>query len=126
TVNSANDLVVSRGTSLSGIVPLNIIPAQPFITTIQPVAKAGDTIVIEAVGLGTASTGTGFFTTTAQPAPANPPATILPSNPPLRTVAMTIGGTAAAVGSVRMKPGSFGIYQVTATVPSISAADALP
>src|SRR5581483_3939663 len=57
TVNSANDLVVSRGTSLSGIVPLNIIPAQPFITTIQPVAKAGDTIVIEAVGLGTASTG---------------------------------------------------------------------
>ena len=76
------------------------------VDTDHPVAE-GDTIVISCAGLG----------------PVDPPvdAGVAAPDPPAQVVnpvTVTIGGQSATVSSAVLKPGSVGIYQVTATVPS--------
>ena len=129
-VNTAQQLVVQRGTTVS--VPQNVIvaPAQPgiytqdqsgsgagvivdtsnnaLITAGNP-AKAGDIVVIYCDGLGAVNPPVA----TGSPAPSTEPLarTVNP-------VTVTIGGINAPVQFAGLSPGYPDLYQINAVVPA--------
>ena len=120
--NTTQQVVVSRGVSISVPQPLIIATAAPGIFTtdgsqanavdvnnniVAPgnSATAGDTIVISCTGLGEV---------TASAAPVSP-------------VAVSIGGMGAQVMSAVATPGTAGMYQVTAVIPAgVTVGDQVP
>ncbi len=143
TVNSNYDLILVDGVKISGIATVNVVPAQPSVLlagdgtsqgqiVVMPggnlanpssPAHAGDTIEIQAVGLGTAAQGQDqYFLDASAGAPDGPPASVLP----LRAVSLTIGGMAAGITYAELIPGSIGIYRIGATVPPVPAGDNVP
>lgn len=131
-VNAPHQLIVQRGNAISVPVPIAVFDSQPAILATagngvgqghiykvdssgnqiladaNAPATAGDTLVIYTVGLGAVS----------PPVAAGDPA---PSNPPSQTAApvtLTIGGQQATVSFAGLTPGSAGLYQVNAVVPS--------
>jgi uncharacterized protein (TIGR03437 family) len=102
--NTVQQVVVSRGASISTPQPVIIAEASPAIVTsdgrraalaaVAPVG-AGDTVVIQATGLGE----------------------VTAEGTRLR-VTVTIGGVAAEVRSSVLAPESMGVYHVTTVVPA--------
>jgi uncharacterized protein (TIGR03437 family) len=129
-INTTQQLVVQKGTTLSVPQALLVAPAQPgiytqdqsgtgaavivdantntLITAGNP-AKAGDIVVIYCNGLGAV-------------APAVPTGTPAPLAGPLsstvNTVTVSIGGINAAVNFAGLTPGFPDLYQVNAVVPA--------
>jgi uncharacterized protein (TIGR03437 family) len=138
-VNTQYQLTVQRGNSYSVPQQLVVAQAEPGIFTInqqgtgqgvilksngvtyaQPGAPAsiGETIVIYCTGLGSVT-------------PKVKEGSTPPSAPPLSTtdnqVTVTIGDKPAAVSFSGLTPGSVGLYQINAVVPSgIQTGDAVP
>jgi uncharacterized protein (TIGR03437 family) len=81
--------------------------AQPLADSTHPVT-AGQTVVIYCTGLGEVN----------PPVPAGNPTPLSPLTNTVNTVTATIGGVPAQVGFAGLTPGSTGLYQVNAVVPS--------
>ena len=127
-INSSQQIVVQRGTTLSVPQDILVAAAQPaiyidaasgaaiilnpntnaLITSANP-AKAGDTVVIYCNGLGAVS-------------PAVPSGTPAPSQEPLARTANTltaaIGNVSATVNYAGLAPGYPDLYQVNLVVPA--------
>jgi uncharacterized protein (TIGR03437 family) len=134
-------LIVQRGNSLTVPSPVSVAPVQPAIFTndnsgtgqgnIYRVAadgssalaapgapaKAGDTVTIQATGLGAVN----MDVIAGSAAPSAPPASTV--NP----VTVSIGGVETPAVFAGLLPGAAGLYQVQVTVPGgVPAGDAVP
>jgi uncharacterized protein (TIGR03437 family) len=78
-----------------------------FLNTAAAPARAGDTLILYALGLGSVTS-----TPAAGEATRFPPLAELREQPVLR-----IGGVAVAVSFAGLTPGSVGLYQVQAVLP---------
>ena len=131
-VNAPHQLIVQRGNAISVPVPIGIFDSQPAILSTagngmgqghiykvdasgnqvladaNAPATAGDYLVIYTVGLGNVNPSL----TAGSPAPSSPPSTTT------APVTLTIGGQQATVVFSGLTPGSAGLYQVNAVVPS--------
>ena len=138
-VNTTYQLTVQNGNTLSVPEALVVAAAQPGIFTVnqqgtgqgsivksdgvtlaQPGTPAflGETVVIYCTGLGSVTPKV----TEGQPAPLVPLLSTT-DNP----VTVTIGGQLAPVSFSGLTPGSVGLYQINAMVPSgIATGDAVP
>lgn len=140
-VNTTQQVIVSRGSSFSVPQPITVAAAAPGVFTkdgsgtgqglifgtdasaaqntadpTHPV-KAGDTVMILCTGLGQVSPAVA----TGGPAPLTPQSSAV--NP----VTVSIGGVTASVSFAGLTPGAAGIYQVNAVVPpGVSAGDQVP
>jgi uncharacterized protein (TIGR03437 family) len=140
-VNTTQQLIVSRGSSISVPQPITVAAAAPGIYTIngsgqgqgiiigvnsagvQTVADpshpvhAGDTIVIYCTGLGEVN----------PPVAAGSSAPLNALSSTVNPVAVTIGGVTASVAFAGLTPGSAGLYQVNAVVPQgVGVGDQMP
>jgi uncharacterized protein (TIGR03437 family) len=140
-VNALHQLIVQRGTSLTVPSAVSVAPVQPAIFTndnsgagqgnIYVVAEdgssalaapgspaqAGDTVTIQATGLGAVN----MDVTAGSAAPSAPPASTV--NP----VTVSIGGVETPAVFAGLLPGGSGVYQVQAIVPDgVPAGDAVP
>ena len=123
--NTTQQVIVSRGASISVPQPVIIAPAAPGIFTtdgnqgnvvdlnnkmIDPgnPATAGDSIIIYCTGLGEVDPPLAAGQT--------PPET--PLSQTVNSVSVTIGGVDAQVTFSGLTPGSVGLYQVKAIVPA--------
>lgn len=129
-VNTAHQVRVVRGSSLSAPQTVTVAPAAPGVFTTDgsgagqgividvksgplviadarhPVS-AGDTIVIYCTGLGEVN----------PPVPAGTVAPLTALSRTVHEVAATVGGVPATVTFAGLTPGSVGLYQVNAIVP---------
>jgi uncharacterized protein (TIGR03437 family) len=140
-VNALHQLIVQRGNTLTVPSTSSIAPVQPAIftndnsgtgqgkiylsaadgssTLAGPAAPAhaGDTVTIQATGLGAVNADV----TAGSAAPSAPPATTV--NP----VTVSIGGVETPAVFAGLLPGGAGLYQVQAVVPAdVPAGDAVP
>ncbi len=127
-VNTALQLQVKQGNTLSVPEPLTVAPAQPAVFTVDQSgsgqgeiynlqyalvdanapAAAGDTVLIYCTGLGAVNPAV----------PGGVPAPSSPYSETLNPLTVTIGGQPAAVSFAGLAPGFVGLYQVNATVPT--------
>ncbi|HYL35742.1 MAG TPA: hypothetical protein VEV17_07515 [Bryobacteraceae bacterium] len=140
-VNTDQQVIVTRGDSLSAPQPLTIAPAAPGIFTqdgsgqgqglimgvdasgaksladpAHPV-MSGDAIVIYCTGLGKVD----------PPVPAGYPAPAAPASSTVIPVSVSVGGLDAKVSFSGLAPGSAGLYEVDAYVPAdVSPGDQVP
>jgi uncharacterized protein (TIGR03437 family) len=132
--NTMQQVIVSRGASISVPQPIIIAPAAPGIFTtdgsqanavdhnnkvVDPgnPATAGDSIVVYCTGLGEVNPAVAA----GQMTPATPP------SPTVTPVSVTIGGVDTAVTFSGLMPGAVGIYQVQTTIPAgVSPGDHVP
>jgi uncharacterized protein (TIGR03437 family) len=130
TPNVTQSLVVNRGGALSSAVPLAVASIQPSIFLAGPTqgvivdsngtlkdanspAAAGSVVIIYCTGLGpvTPSVASGVG--------APGPTTLV------NAASVTIGGQNAAIQYAGLTPGSPGLYQINAVVPSGTSGDAV-
>ena len=144
TPNTSQQVLVTRDTTISVPMPVNVAPAQPaiflapqanapnqgaifavrttsngqtsFLASPRSPASAGDTLVIYCDGLGAVNQ-------TIAPGAASPsPAATTDAHPQV-----TIGGSASTVAFSGLTPGLVGVYQINAVVPAgVSAGDQVP
>ena len=128
-VNTTHPVLVQRENTLSGVQNVSFAAAAPGIFSyngnegvILGVDSSGNqtladsshpvsakqNIVIYCTGLGEVN----------PPVPAGSPAPLNPLSNTVSTVTLTIGGIPASVGFAGLSPGSVGLYQVNAAVPS--------
>jgi uncharacterized protein (TIGR03437 family) len=140
-VNTAQQVAVSRGSTISVPQQVTIAAAAPGVfstdgsgkgqgiivgvkgTGEQAVAdsahpvKAGDTLVIYCTGLGEVD----------PPTTAGTAASLTQLSYAINPVAVTVGGVPAAVLFAGLTPGYVGLYQINATVPrGVTAGDQVP
>jgi uncharacterized protein (TIGR03437 family) len=137
TVNTTQQMILTRGSSTSVPQALTISAAAPGIFTADssgkgqgiifgpsgsvadaahPV-KAGDVVVIYCTGLGKVD----------HPVPTGSPAPISPLSNVLSQTSVTIGGTQVAPMFAGLTPGFVGLYQVNVGIPSgIASGDQVP
>ena len=134
-VNTAQQVIVSRGNSLSVPQSITFASAAPgifsrgasgqgivvdingsFVDSANPV-KAGDAIVIYCTGLGEVD----------PPVPAGSPASLTQLSNAVNPVTVSIGGVAVQPFFSGLTPGFIGLYQVNAIVPSgVASGDQVP
>ncbi len=109
--------IFSYGAGLGIIVGVDpVTGAQPLADSTHPVT-AGQTVVIYCTGLGEVN----------PPVPAGSPTPLTQLSNTVNTVTATIGGVPANVGFAGLTPGSTGLYQVNAVVPSgVTPGDSVP
>jgi uncharacterized protein (TIGR03437 family) len=109
--------IFSYGAGLGIIVGVDpVTGAQPLADSTHPVT-AGQTVVIYCTGLGEVN----------PPVPAGNPTPLTPLTNTVNTVTATIGGLPAQVGFAGLTPGSTGLYQVNAVVPTgVTPGDSVP
>jgi uncharacterized protein (TIGR03437 family) len=132
-VNTTQQVIAMRGSSLSVPEPITLAAAAPGVFTVDGKqgiafdganiadsanpAKAGDTLVIYCTGLGEVSPSI----------TAGTPAPLTPLSHTVNMVTATMGGVAASVQFAGLTPGFAGLYQVNAVVPAgITAGNQVP
>jgi uncharacterized protein (TIGR03437 family) len=125
-VNTTQQVLVRRGTTYGGPVNIDMAPAQPstfvangyalatvnrpgagsFLVSPSSPAMVGDSLVIYCAGLGVTNPLVADGTASSAAASTQDPVTV------------TIGGQNAPVAYAGLTPGSVGLYQVNAVVPS--------
>jgi uncharacterized protein (TIGR03437 family) len=132
-VNTSQQVIASRGTAISVPQSITIAPAAPGIFTLTAAgqgaivdganvadathpAKAGDVITIYCTGLGEVD----------HPVQSGSPASLTQLSNTVNKATATVGGVAAQVLFSGLTPGSVGLYQVNAVVPSVAAGNQVP
>jgi uncharacterized protein (TIGR03437 family) len=128
-VNTQHPITVKRGSALSVPEQLSVAGAQPGIFTVNQ-QGTGQAVIVKSDQLTVAQAGTPaaigeaiviYCTGLGAVNPAVPTGAPAPSNPLSRTVntpRVTIGGVEARVLFSGLTPGSAGLYQINAIVPS--------
>jgi uncharacterized protein (TIGR03437 family) len=145
TPNTSQQVLVTRDTTISVPISVDVAPAQPAVF-LNPQANAANQGSIFAVRT-TSSGQTSFLAGSSTPATAGDalviycaglggvdktiaPGAASPSSPPAKTndtPQVTIGGKTAPVAFSGLTPGLVGVYQINALVPSgVTAGDQIP
>jgi trimeric autotransporter adhesin len=132
-VNTSQQVIASRGTAISVPKSITLAPAAPGIFTLTAAgqgaivdganvadathpAKAGDVITIYCTGLGEVD----------HPVQSGSPASLTVLSNTLNKATATVGGAPAQVLFSGLTPGSVGLYQVNAVVPSVAVGNQVP
>jgi uncharacterized protein (TIGR03437 family) len=145
TPNTSQQMLVTRDTTISVPIPVDVAPAQPAVF-LAPAANAPNQGSIFAVRT-TSSGQTSFLAGPSSPATAGDtlviycdglggvdktivPGAAAPSSPAATTndqPQVTIGGRGSTVAFSGLTPGLVGVYQINAVVPpSVTAGDRVP
>jgi len=132
-VNTSQQVIASRGNSISVPQSINMAPAAPgiflraggqgaivdrnnFVVDSTHPVKAGDVIVIYCTGLGEVDT----------PVQTGSPASLTVLINSLNKATATVGGLPAQVLFSGLTPGSVGLYKVNAIVPAAAPGNQVP